>query len=327
MTRRDLLSNGLSVFVEAPARLHFGVLDLRGSLGRWFGGVGAAAPAPTLLVSASPADGLEVAGDDAERVCGFARRFLAHHGVERGARVRVHRTLPPHAGLGSGTQLALAVARALAELHGLPTDAPRLAQAVGRTRRSAIGTWTFAGGGLVLEGGRRPESDDAAPLLARLPFPPTWRCVVAVPRAAPGISGAVEEAAFERLPSIPQREVEQMAHLVLMALLPGLVDGDLAKFGATLNAMQEMMGRWFAPVQGGMFASGPSEPLVRRMVEWGAAGAGQSSWGPAVYGIVDGELEGHRLAERVRTALGPEPAVYEGPFATDGARVWHAAAG
>ncbi len=326
MTSRDVPSNGLSVFVEAPARLHFGVLDLRGSLGRWFGGVGTAAPAPTLLVSASPADDLEAVGDDAERVGGFARRFLAHHRVERGARVCVHRTLPSHAGLGSGTQLALAVARALAELHGLPTDAPLLAQAVGRARRSAIGTWTFAGGGLVLEGGRRPESDDTAPLLARLPFPPTWRCVVAVPHAAPGASGAVEEAAFDRLPSIPQREIERMSHLVLMALLPSLVDGDLVKFGATLNAIQEMMGRWFAPVQGGMFAPGPSEALVRRMVEWGAAGAGQSSWGPAVYGIVDGELEGHRLAERVRTALDPAPTVYEGPFSTAGARVWHAAA-
>ena len=27
------------VFVETSARLHFGVLDLGGSLGRWFGGV------------------------------------------------------------------------------------------------------------------------------------------------------------------------------------------------------------------------------------------------------------------------------------------------
>ena len=151
------------MFVEAPARLHFGVLDLRGELGRWFGGIGAAAPAPTLLVSAGAADTLEVEGADADRAAGFARRFLAGSGIDGGARVRVHRTLPPHAGLGSGTQLALAVARALAELHGVAADAPALARAVGRAQRSAIGTWTFAGGGLVLEGGRRREHDDVAP--------------------------------------------------------------------------------------------------------------------------------------------------------------------
>ena len=51
-----------SVFVEAPARLHFGVLDLRGSLGRRFGGIGAAVPAPSLLLEARPAPGLTVEG-------------------------------------------------------------------------------------------------------------------------------------------------------------------------------------------------------------------------------------------------------------------------
>jgi beta-RFAP synthase len=319
--------SGQAVFVEAPARLHFGVLDLRGALGRSFGGIGAAAPAPTLLVSACPADGLEVVGEDADRAADFARRFLAHLGPGRGVggvRLCVHRTLPQHAGLGSGTQLALAVARALAELCAAPTDAPGLARAVGRARRSAIGTWTFAGGGLVLEGGRRPESDCVAPLLARLLFPPAWRCVVAIPDSAPGMSGTAEEAAFANLPSPPERDVERVAHLVLMALLPALADADLATFGVALTAIQVITGRWFAPAQGGTFAPGPSGELVRRMAEWGAEGVGQSSWGPTVYGIVKGEDAGVRLADRMRTALGSSGTVHEGPFRTEGARVWRA---
>jgi beta-ribofuranosylaminobenzene 5'-phosphate synthase len=313
------------VFVEAPARLHFGVLDLRGSLGRWFGGIGAAAPAPTVLVSARRADTLQVDGEDADRAADFADRLLAYHGVKRGACVCVHRTLPQHAGLGSGTQLALAVGRAVAELHGLPTEAPALARAVGRGGRSAIGTWTFAGGGFVLEGGRRAASsigEGIGPLLVRLPFPPAWRCVVAVPDSRSAISGATEAAAFAELPSPPDREVERVAHLVLLGLLPALADGDLATFGSALTAIQAMNGRWFAPVQGGTFAAGPSEELVTRMIEWGAAGVGQSSWGPAVYGIVQGEACGLRLAERVRSVLGGHGAVYEGAFRTDGARVW-----
>jgi predicted sugar kinase len=60
------------------------------------------------------------------------------------------------------------------------------------------------------------------------------------------------------------------------------------------------------------------------MAEWGASGVGQSSWGPAVYGVVDGDAAGLRLAERVRAALGAAGTVYEGPFRTDGARVWRA---
>jgi beta-ribofuranosylaminobenzene 5'-phosphate synthase len=313
------------VFVEAPARLHFGVLDLRGSLGRWFGGIGAAAPAPTLLVSACRSDTIEVDGEAADRAHDFATRFLAHHHLTRGARLHVHRSLPAHAGLGSGTQLALAVARALAELYQLEADAPSLARAVGRARRSAIGTWTFADGGLVVEGGRHRERDECGPLLVRLAFPPTWRCVVAVPDAVPALHGDAEAAAFAHLAAPPEHDVARVAHLVLMALLPALAEADLATFGAALTEIQEITGRWFAAVQGSTFAPGPSHALVRCMAESGASGVGQSSWGPTVYGIVDGEEAGIRLAERVRAAIGADGRVYQGPFRTHGARSWRAA--
>jgi beta-ribofuranosylaminobenzene 5'-phosphate synthase len=311
-----------AVFVETSARLHFGVLDLRGSLGRWFGGVGAAAPGPTLRVSAAPAHTLEVSGPSAERAADFARRFLDHYRLETGVRLNVERALPEHAGLGSGTQLALAVGRAVAEVHGVRADVRELGCVMGRGRRSAIGTWTFAGGGLVVEGGHRPDAPGVAPLLARVPLPPSWRCVVAVPNPARGISGDAEAAAFAGLPPPPERDVEHVAHLVLMGMLPALVDSDITSFGSALTAMQAITGRWFAPAQGGTFATGLSEELVRRMTEWGAAGVGQSSWGPAVYGIVDGEDQGLELADRVRGALRADGSVYAGPFRSEGARIW-----
>jgi len=315
-------SNGDAIVVEAPARLHFGVLDLRGALGRWFGGIGAALSTPTLRISACRAEELEVSGADADRAARFARDVLAHYGVKSGARLSVDRSLPSHAGLGSGTQLGLAVARALAELYDLGIDTAELSRAVGRGRRSAVGTHAFDGGGFVLEGGRRPGSEDVAPLLARLPFPPAWRCVVAVPRAARGLSGAAEATAFDELPAPPEREVERVAHLVLMALLPALADADLSRFGDALSSIQLITGRWFDSVQGGTFVPGLSEELMRSMAEWGALGVGQSSWGPAVYGIVAGGDAGRTLAEQVRAALIGAGGVYEGPFRTEGARVW-----
>ena len=147
----------MRVIVEAPARLHFGVLDLRGSLGRRFGGMGAAVPRPGLELEASLAPGLTVDGPEPERTRAgeFAARFLAHEGIEVGARIALRRLIPAHAGLGSGTQLGLSVGRALAELHGLELAPAALARAVGRGLRSAIGTYAFALGGFILEGGRR----------------------------------------------------------------------------------------------------------------------------------------------------------------------------
>jgi beta-RFAP synthase len=310
-----------AVFVEAPARLHCGMLDLRGDLGRRFGGLGAAVPSPSLLLEATRAEGLDAEGPSRERVLEFARRYAEHRSLEGGARFRVHRTIPAHTGLGSGTQLALAVARALAELYAHPTDPVSLTRAVGRARRSAIGTWTFALGGLVVEGGRRVESDEPAPLLARYALPDNWRVVVAVPHGEPGVSGEAEADAFARLAPPATRDVERVAHLVLMGILPAVVEGDLATFGRSLSEVQCITGRWFAAAQGGAFAPGAGAELVRRMGEWGAAGVGQSSWGPAVYGIVAGDAAAAELAARVREVVGAGDVVYAGPFANSGARV------
>jgi beta-RFAP synthase len=309
------------VFVEAAARLHFGVLDLRGELGRRFGGLGAAVPQPSLLLEARLAEEVSAEGPDAIRAADFARRFLAHHALPGGASIVVHRSIPAHSGLGSGTQLGLAVARALAELYRVPADPAALARAVSRGRRSAIGTWTFALGGFIVEGGRRAGSDAIAPLLARYEVPDLWRCVIAVPPGTPGLSGDAEAAAFERLPPPPEREVERVAHLVLMQLLPALAEGDLSGFGPALTQVQRVTGAWFAPAQGGIFAPGDGAELIRRMSAWGAPGVGQSSWGPAVYAIVEGPERARDLSERVKDLMGGRGLVYEGGFGRTGARL------
>jgi beta-RFAP synthase len=321
------MSDRGSIFVEAPARLHFGILDLRGRLGRRFGGLGAAIPQPSLLLEARAGPDLEAEGPDSERALEFARRFLDFHQLTSGARLLLRRTIPSHAGLGSGTQLGLAVARALAGLNGLSSDPVELARATGRGKRSAIGTWTFALGGFIVEGGRRPGSDQPAPLLARFPIPKSWRCVVAVPAGGRGLSGEAEARAFEKLPPPPDREVERVSHLVLMQLLPALVEADLPSFGDALSAVQHITGAWFAAEQGGVFAPGPTGKLVSDMAAWGAAGVGQSSWGPTAYGLVESPDAAAELANRVRRAVGSAGAVFEGGFAHHGARIWDGGTG
>jgi beta-RFAP synthase len=225
-------------------------------------------------------------------------------------------------GLGSGTQLALAVGRVIGELYGRGGEGADLARAAGRGRRSGIGTYIFDGGGLIVEGGHHQERDGPAPLIVRLPIPASWRAVIAIPDAPAGVSGGAERDAFRNLPPPPPREVERVSHLVLMGLLPAVVEDDLPAFGSALTALQTITGRWFEAAQGGAFAPGPTRELVRSLPEWGALGVGQSSWGPTVYGLVRGEVEVERLAERMREAVGASGCVYQGPLGSDGARVW-----
>ena len=308
--------------METAARLHFGLLDLRGVSGRRFGGIGASAPGITTRVTVEPASSIRAEGADAQRAAEFARRFIDRHAIEGGARIIVEHAVPSHAGLGSGTQLGLSVARALAELHGMPSAAPLLARSVGRARRSAVGMWTFEGGGFVVEGGHRLDDDvTMPPLIARVPFPSTWRCVVVIPDARPGVSGEAEARAFASLPAPNVSDVDRVATLVLMRMLPALAENDIAAFGAALTEVQEINGRWFASAQGGTFAPGASTMLIERLREWGAAGVGQSSWGPAVYAVVDGDERATELAEKARDALEGTGRVHAGPFPSHGAQV------
>ena len=308
-----------SVRVEAPARLHLGMLAVAGDDARRFGGLGVAVSRPAVVLEAQPADELSAEGAEAERALAFARRCRDALGIDGGAHLRVVETIPPHVGLGSGTKLALAVAQALAALNGRAVDAPGLAEAAGRAARSAVGTWTFGLGGLVVEGGVRGGEDRPAPLLVRHAMPDEWRIVLVVPNAEPGLSGAAEVQAFGRLVPSPERSAA-IAQLVLTSLLPALVDHDLAEFGAALTRVQQLVGDAFAPVQGGRFH--PRARHARRGADARrGGGAGQSSWGPAVYGIVGSEAAGRDLARRMEAVVAGEGRVEVVAFDNHGARV------
>jgi beta-RFAP synthase len=320
--------NPPSLVIEAPARLHFGMLDLRGDLGRRYGGIGAAVRAPSLRIEASASPTLEVVGEDAGRARAIADQVRAQLRLTSGARLVVQRALPPHAGLGSGTQLALAVARAIVALDGRHDTAESLAALTGRGRRSAVGTWTFALGGFVLEGGRRRDDDRLAPLLARYDMPDEWRCVLAIPPADADMTGDREARAFASLPLSARESVERVAHLVLMALLPALVARDLEAFGRAVSEVQRITGAWFAHAQGGPFAPGLTSALVEALDASGASGVGQSSWGPTVYAFADGDRQAEALVRRASEVLAGAGTVMVTTFDNEGARLtWNAPSG
>lgn len=309
-----------SVFVEAPARLHLGLIDLRGDLARRFGGTGAAVRSPSLRLEASPAGELTADGPEAERVLAYAHRFLTHHGIRAGARLRLERAIPAHAGLGSGTQLALATASALAELNGLPASAAALSDAVGRARRSAIGTWVFEHGGFILEGGRRSNGDAAGPLLLRHALPDSWRCVLVIPRGIEGLSGEAEERAFRTLSTPSAELVGQISRLVLMLLLPSVVEADLDGFGRAVTQIQRRVGEVFRGAQGAPFANPLVSQAIDALLACGAAGAGQSSWGPTAYGFVDGDDAARDLTAGLESRLGAQATIITTAFDNCGAR-------
>ena len=283
----------MRVTVKAHARLHFGFIDPDGSSGRQFGSIGLAIDTPALMIEATPADGLSVIGKDRGRVLALARRFLHHYNLHQGVHIAVKTTIPAHAGLGSGTQLALSVAAALARLFSIQADARELAAVMGRGGRSGIGIAAFERGGFIVDAGRRVSAvgetassvERTPPTIVRYAFPKEWTFVVAIPRVAHGLAGTAETRAFHRLGGHSGSTAGRLSRMLLMQMLPAVLERDPVVFGESLTTMQRIVGNWFRPAQGGTFATTQGAALIKAMSRAGALGVGQSSWGPAVYGL------------------------------------------
>ena len=289
------------IVVTAPARLHFGMLDPTGLGARRFGGFGVGVEYPRVVVGVDRAQSFIVSGSQAERAASFARRARSEFGLRDEVEVNVYEAIPPHSGLGSGTKLALAIARGIAALAGAAPEPERLAEASGRGARSSVGCWTFIAPGLVVEAGV-PDESSLSPLVARHPMPERWRCVLAVPRGVEGLSGNAEERFFAALHE-PAGAEPSVSRVLLTALLPGLLAGDIDEFGAALAQIQREMGSMFSAEQGGVFHT-RAAPLVDALLELGVRAVGQSSWGPTVYGIVNGPDVAADVADRLRVAAG-----------------------
>jgi beta-ribofuranosylaminobenzene 5'-phosphate synthase len=315
------------IVVTAPARLHFGMLDPAGVGARRFGGFGVGIESPRVVVEvgrAASESGTEVsaAGSQADRARTFARRIWSTFGLSGGVEVKVHEAIPPHMGLGSGTKLGLAIARGIAGLGGISVGPEQLAEASGRGARSSVGCWTFVAPGLVVEAGVY-DRGWISPLVARHPMPERWRCVLALPLGVEGLSGVAEERFFARLRE-PEAVEPRISRLLLTVLLPGLLASDIDEFGFALTEIQREMGSMFAAQQGGIFHP-RAAPLVEALLALGVGAVGQSSWGPSVYGIVDGPELAADVADGLRAAAGAGTAVSVVDFDRRGA--WMACGG
>ncbi|MFQ5961811.1 MAG: beta-ribofuranosylaminobenzene 5'-phosphate synthase family protein, partial [Candidatus Methylomirabilales bacterium] len=292
-----------SIVVTTPARLHLGFIDPDGSLGRHFGSLGVAIDAPRLVLEAWTAPAVHVEGDPYGRVEPLLTQLLRHFKLDRGVSIRCRETIPAHVGLGSGTQLSLAVATAVARLFDLDVTLAELAHLTGRGRRSGIGVSTFAHGGFVLDGGRGKDSS-VPTVIFRHPFPDEWRFVIVIPELQEALHGVGEEEAFRRLVPPPKEEVGAVCRLILMQLLPSLMEKEDDLFGQALTSIQQTVGGWFSPIQGGRrYAAEMAGEILDLMAAKGATGVGQSSWGPTIYGVIAGEERARHLEEQVRRAL------------------------
>lgn len=283
-----------SVSVSVPARLHLGFLDLNGSLGRKFGSLGIALSEPLTRLSLRHAAASSADGPESGRAAHHLERLSGKLGQRGPFALRISEAIPAHAGLGSGTQIALAVSAALRSLSGMRLDARADAAYLDRGARSGIGVGIFDKGGVVLDAGRS-DAGAPPPVVAQFAFPEEWRILLVLDSRSEGVHGPAEAAAFAALPPFPENEAAHLCRLVLMQALPALMERDLPAFGAAIAEMQRRLGAYFAPAQGGRYASRRVGACMALLEAAGAHGSGQSSWGPTGFAFAPSEDEARCL--------------------------------
>lgn len=288
-----------SVSVLAPARLHMGFVDLSGSLGRRFGSVGLTLEGIGVSLTAQRARNNSASGPQAERAQGYARSLQSQLDLPGGIRIDIRQAIPEHVGLGSGTQLGLAVGLALVRLHGLDLTPRKVVALHERGQRSGIGLAAFESGGFLLDGGRGPQ-DKPPPVVARAEFPEHWRVLLIQDETVRGLHGPRETQAFQALPPFPDALAAHLCRLMLMQIIPALLEQDLDCFGRGIAQVQREVGDYFAPVQGGRFASSSVGDALCWLEEQGVPGVGQSSWGPTGFAIAGSERQARALEDAAR---------------------------
>mgnify|MGYP006270228581 CR=1 FL=1 len=303
----------MKVYVRTPSRLHFSLIDMNGQLGRIDGSLGLALDYPNVVIQASKSEEITVRGGKDASVEKLASVFLRHFKIRSGAQIEVKSTIPKHVGLGSKTQLSLAVASVLSKIYGIKKTTRELAIVMKRGGTSGIGVAAFEKGGLILDGGHSfgrggekksflPSSASKAhpaPVLVRYTFPEDWFFVIAIPHIHRGVHGEEEISVFKERCPVNADCVGKACRIILMKLLPALLERNIENFGSGLTELQDAG-----------FASATRDlvhPVVRRCIQFmlkkGAYGAGQSSFGPSTFGLVQGEDEAEKLRDFVADFL------------------------
>ncbi len=299
------------VRITTGARLHFGLLDVAAP----FGGCGVMIDTPRTMVMASEANEFSFrengAGPDRreddhrQRATVIAQRIAAASDSSSQlppVHVEVLVAAPAHTGLGSGTQLSLAIAEAILcvsartrsselddDVNTLPLRHPEIwLRAADRGKRSAVGTHGYLRGGFIAEGViRSRDNDQLNPLDIRLEMPPAWRVSVLLPAGPPAHAGAVsgdqEQAKFDALGRATAENRETLVSILTSQLIPAIEDADFTAFCAATTRYNRRSGELFAPVQGGAYNGEAIADLISRLCADGFSGVGQSSWGPGVF--------------------------------------------
>ena len=307
-----------SIRITAPCRIHLSLIDENGYTGRVDGGIGLMLDRPNVVLEVSNSsdeftiecnkyykESVHVINEKASRV------FKHFHISNKNFHFHLKRYYPSHVGLGSKTQLSLAIATAITKLKNFNCSNEELTKLVERGGTSGIGWKGFETGGFILDGGhdfgKGKEKESFLPSSAstlanpaltifRHPIPENWRFVLVIPNVKKGAYGDEEISVFQNYAPIPKTEVNEVSHQIIMKIIPSLIKDDLECFGEGLKRIQSI---GFKKIEIEL-----QHEVVKKLLnffeEHDLKAYGMSSFGPSVIGIVESDSEANELLKEVQ---------------------------
>ncbi|MEM1825936.1 MAG: hypothetical protein QXX35_04180 [Desulfurococcaceae archaeon] len=284
----------VNIFIKTPSRLHLGFYNFnRENIA--YGGIGLAIDNPNIELIISKNNRLEIVNETNIELNDVVEKIVNTLEIS-GFKLIVKSAIPRHIGLGSTTQLLLAISYGLSKLYGLKYSVRELAVKLGRGYVSGIGISVFEKGGLIIDSGRRLDNNilrevetihDLPLPIARYSLPRKWFFILITPRVSKRISDEFEKQFLEKPLKIDDNLQCKLYATLLLELIPSVIRRDIVGFGKALSKIQYITGEYFSKYQYGLFCCRESEEAVNIMLSKGVYGVGQSSWGPTVYGLVD----------------------------------------
>ena len=317
-----MLVDTMRIRITTPCRIHLSLIDENGYTGRVDGGIGLMLDRPNVVFEASNnaeefkieahkyyRESIEVINEQASKI------FKAFNINNKNFHFNLKRYYPSHVGLGSKTQLSLAIAKAITKLKGInDLGIEELTKLVERGGTSGIGWRGFDKGGFILDAGHdfgfgkeketflpSSASKNANPALTifRYPIPEHWRFVLVIPNVKKGAFGDEEISIFQSHAPVPKEEVNEVSHQILMKIIPGLLKKDLECFGEGLKRIQSI---GFKKVEIGL-QHGIVKDVLKLFASRNLKAYAMSSFGPSVIGIVESESDANDLLKEVQMSL------------------------
>ena len=221
--------------------------------------------------------------------------------------IKINNLIGVHKGVGSGTQLSMAIVECFNQTYDLNLSIDQKAFLALSGGTSSIGVYCFSNGGYLVDAGRLyPKEknivgpgeifcfDSLPPLVTRIEAP-SWYVCILIPQKLKEINGDDEKNLFDLFTPIPNNQVNEICMWILKGIIPSITTNNIYSFGFCI---EKIMSLGFKKKEIDTRGTVISD-RIRVLKRLGLKGVGMSSFGPTVFGFIDNDVLAKKIYDDI----------------------------